>query len=163
VVKQAPAVRHSGRLRVRGKRFAIIASRFNSSLTRALVAGAADTLRRAGVSDRRIRVVWVPGAFELPVIARQLAGKHPRPSAIIAVGALIRGETTQHEVIANAAAQGLASVSVDTGIPVTFGVIVAETPAQAAARAGGSAGHRGREAAQAALAVLECIEQLNHH
>jgi 6,7-dimethyl-8-ribityllumazine synthase len=141
----------------RGKTFVLVASAFYPSISRALIAGATRTLRAAGASAAAIDVLWAPGCFELPVLARRAAARRPAPDAIIALGALIRGQTAQYEVIANAAAQGLVQLSVATGIPVTFGVIVAETPAQALARAGlgkRPAGHRGEEAAAAALNLL---------
>ena len=143
---------------VRGKRFVLIASQFNESITRALIRGAQATLQSAGVSTRHIRLLWVPGAFELPVVAARVARTPPRPHAIIALGTLIRGQTPQYEVLAHAVAQGLSQVSVETGIPVTFGVIVATTVAQARARAGGSMGNRGKDAALAALAVLHLFD-----
>ena len=142
-------------------RVTIIASQFNESLSRALVRGAQDVLRRAGVPAAGIRVLWVPGAFELPVVAAQIAGSRRRPNAIIAVGALIRGQTPQYEVLAHAVAQGLTQVAVGAAIPVTFGVIVAENAAQARARAGGAMGNRGAEAAMAALAVLRLFEEIS--
>jgi 6,7-dimethyl-8-ribityllumazine synthase len=98
--------------------------------------------------------------FELPVVAARIARSRPRPHAIIALGALIRGQTPQYEVIAHAVAQGLVQVAVSTSIPVTFGVIVATTLAQAKARAGGPMGNRGEEAAMAALAVLRLFDGL---
>lgn len=143
------------RISVRGKRFAVVASRFNPSLTRNLVQGALRVLHRAGVLPGAIHVAWVSGAFELPVMAARLAKRQPRPHAIIALGALVKGATVQYEVIASAVAHGLMNVSVSSGIPVSFGVIVAETAAQAKARAGGQMGNRGSEAAQAVLSVLE--------
>ncbi|MBI3020383.1 MAG: 6,7-dimethyl-8-ribityllumazine synthase [Candidatus Omnitrophica bacterium] len=151
-------MRHRGP-RQRGERFVIIASQFNRSITRALVVGATDVLRRSGASSRNIRLLWVPGAFELPVVASRLAAGRPRPHAIIALGALIRGETLQYEVIAHAVAQGLTEVSVRTGVPVTCGLVVATTFAQAKARAGGASGNRGTEAAMAALDVLQLFDQ----
>ena len=141
------------------KQFVVLASEFHPAIARALVRGATDTLRRHGVSDAHVRLLWVPGAFELPVFAARLARRRPTPDAIIALGCLIRGETPQYEVIAHAVAQGLSQVSVMTGVPVTFGVIVAATLAQAKARAGGSSGHRGKEAALAALAVLSLLDR----
>ena len=145
----------------RGKQqFVIIASQFNRSITRALIRGATQALRRAGVSDHQIDVRWVPGAFELPIACAQAARSHPRPQAIIAVGVLLRGETPQYEVLAHAVAQGLMQVSVNERLPVTFGVIVARTLAQAKARAGGAMGNRGADAALAALAVLRLLEKV---
>lgn len=108
----------------------------------------------------QIRVVAVPGAFELPVVAARAARMQPAPDAIIALGAIIRGETTQYDVIAHAVSQGLTQVAVQTGVPVTSGVIVAETLAQARARSGGSAENRGAEAARAALDLVHLLEQL---
>ena len=143
-----------------GKRFVIIASRFHPSISRVLVRGATAVLRRAGAAGSSIRLLWAPGAFELPVIACRVARSRPRPNAILALGALIRGDTPQYEVIAHAVAQGLSQVSVETGIPVTFGVIVATTLPQAMARAGGAFGNRGQEAAYAALDVLRLFETL---
>jgi 6,7-dimethyl-8-ribityllumazine synthase len=141
-------------------RFVIIASQVNSSITRALASGAAGVLRRSGVPSRHVRLLWVPGAFELPVVAARLAEGRRAPDAIVAVGALIRGHTPQYEVIAHAVAQGLSEVSVKTGIPVTFGIIVATTLAQAKARAGGVMGNRGAEAATAALATLRLLDDI---
>ncbi|MBI2104545.1 MAG: 6,7-dimethyl-8-ribityllumazine synthase [Candidatus Omnitrophica bacterium] len=143
----------------RGKRFVLLASQFHPAIARSLVRGATDTLIRAGAARSRIRLLWAPGAFELPVIAARAAGGRPRPHAIIALGSLIRGETPQYEVLAHAAADGLSQVAVKTGIPVTFGVIVAQTAAQARARAGGAMGNRGAEAAEAALAVLRLFQR----
>lgn len=139
----------------RGKRFVLLASQFNRAITLRLVRGATDVLRRSGASIARIRVVWVPGAFELSVAAALAAKRRPRPDAILALGALIRGDTPQYEILAHAVAHGLTHVSVNSGIPVTFGVIVAENVAQARARAGGVKGNRGEEAALAALAMLQ--------
>jgi len=168
-------------MKVRGKRFIIVASQFNTAITQALVRGARDILQRAGASSRDVRLVWVPGAFELPVVAARLASSRPRPHAIIAVGAILRGETPQYEVLAHAVAQGLTQVAISAVIPVTFGVVVAQTLAQARARAaglsaapkarakgaaqagqaGGTVGNRGAEAAMAALAVLHLFETMD--
>ena len=137
----------------------IVASRFHPSISQALVLSACMVLKRHGVSTRQVRLLWVPGAFELPVVTARVAVARPRPDAIIAVGTLIRGQTRQYEVIAQAVAQGLAQVSVQTGIPVTFGVIVASTLAQAKARADGAQGNRGAEAALAALEVLHVFDR----
>jgi len=143
----------------RGKRFVLIASQFHRSLSQSLVRGAARILQQSGASARNIRILWVPGAFELPVVASRVARSRRRPHAIVALGTLIRGDTPQYQVIAHAVAQGLTQVSVETGIPVTFGVVVAETLAQARARAGGTVGNRGVEAAHAALAVLHLLDR----
>lgn len=138
-------------------RVVIIAAQFHSAIARGLVRGATETLRRGGMPQAGIRVLWVPGAFELPVVASRVARTTSPPQAIIALGALIQGETPQYEVIAHAVAHGLTAVAVETGIPVTFGIIVASTLAQAKARADGSLSNRGAEAAAAALALMQLL------
>lgn len=138
----------------------LLASQFNRSVTLQLIRGATALLRRHGASGRDIRVVWVPGAFELPVTAARVAKSRRRPDAIIALGAVIRGGTSQYQVLAHAAAHGLCQVSVNTGVPVTFGIIVAESLTQARARAGGPMGNRGEEAASAALEVVGLLDSL---
>ena len=135
-------------------RVVIVASRFNESVTKALAVGAVDACRRRGIAPSAIRTLWVPGAFELPVAAAQAASRL-KPSAIVAVGCLIKGETSQYAAIGQAVAGGLAQVSVSTKIPVGFGVIIAESFQQAKARAGGRRGNRGAEAAEAALDMME--------
>lgn len=144
---------------LRGKRFILLASRFNESITRALVAGSRTTLERYGVLRANIRTLWVPGAFELPVAAASVAAAQ-QPDAIIALGCVIKGETPQYRAIGHAVSVGLAQVSVSRRIPVTFGVIVADSFAQARARAGGRVGNRGSEAALAALAMVDFQRQL---
>ena len=145
----------------KGRRFVIVASQFHPAIARALVRGATGALRRAGASSRQIRLLWVPGAFELPVVAARATRIRPRPDAIIALGALIRGQTPQYEVLAHAVAQGLSQVAVSARLPVTFGLIVAKTLTQARARAGGSMGNRGAEAAMAAVATLQLLKRLS--
>ena len=140
-------------------RIVIVASRFNQALSEALAAAAKHELQCAGIPASQIRLVWVPGAFELPVVVSRIARSRQHPDAVIAVGVLVKGKTSQYQVLANAVAQGLTTVSCQTGIPVTFGVIVAETTAQAAARARPGPRNRGVEAARATLDVLWSIEQ----
>ena len=152
---RAPLPRSRPRPASRRGPFIILAARVYAPIARRLVQGATRALRAAGVPPDRIRVIQVPGAFELPVAAARAADARPRPAAVIALGALIRGQTPQYAVLASAVAHGLTAVAVQTRIPVTCGVIVAETAAQAAARAGGAEGNRGAEAANAALAVLD--------
>lgn len=148
-------------------RVVVLASQCNAPITRALVRGATDVLRRHRIAARRIRLVWVPGAFELPVVAARIAASRRPPEAIIALGAILQGETIQYEVLAHAVAESLAHVAVRSRIPVTCGVVVAKTPAQARARAGlsrhgreGAMGNRGAEAAEAALAVVSLFHRL---
>jgi 6,7-dimethyl-8-ribityllumazine synthase len=134
----------------RGCRVAIVASRFHEEIGRRLVEGARAALRRQGVADKDVLVVWVPGAFELPQAALALARRRA-VDALVCVGCVIRGETPHFDYVAGEAARGLAEVGRLTGLPVTFGVITANTHAQAAERAGGRVGNRGEEAALAAL------------
>jgi 6,7-dimethyl-8-ribityllumazine synthase len=136
------------------KRFVLVASKFHHDLTRELVRGATAALRQAGVSSRQIRTVWVPGAFELPAAAARIARQRPQPDAIIAMGVIIKGQTPQYAALAHAVVDGLSVLSVTAAIPVTCGVIVAESFAQAVARVGGAMGHRGAEAAAAALEMV---------
>ena len=142
------------------KRFTILAAHFYPDITHALVQGAVRVLEQHGVPRRQIQEVDVPGTFELPLVASRVAQHRPRPHAIIAVGALVRGDTPQYEVIAHAVGQGLMRVALEAGIPVTFGVIIATTLAQAHARAGGALGNRGAEAAQAAVELVRLFETL---
>ena len=130
-------------------RIVIVASRFNEPITRGLVRGARARLRQAGLVNGAVSEMWVPGAFELPLAASMAAAN--RPEAIVAVGCLIKGQTPQYEAIGQAVANGLMQVSVTCQVPVGFGVVIAESVAQARARAGGTMGNRGEEAAAAAL------------
>ena len=139
-------------------RVVILASQFHPALSRALIRGAQTALRRAGVPERGIRLVRVPGSFELPMAAAAIAQRAPRPHAIIALGALIRGETPQYALLAQAVIHGLMHVALHARLPVTCGVIVAQDLAQAQARAGGSMGNRGAEAADAALDLLPLFQ-----
>ncbi len=141
----------------RRKRFVLIASQFHLPLTQALVDSATRTLRQAGVTSRHLRLVWVPGAFEIPFAAADAIHHRPRPDALIALGVLIRGHTPQYAVLAHAVAQGLMHVGIGARVPVAFGVIIAETVAQARARAHG-AENRGAEAAAAALQMV-CVKR----
>jgi 6,7-dimethyl-8-ribityllumazine synthase len=139
-----------GPLNGAGLRLAIVVSRFNEFITERLLQGAIETAYECGVADRDIDVVWVPGAFELPTAALWLADSR-RYDAIACVGAVIRGETPHFDFVAGEAARGIADVARESGLPVTFGVITADTLAQAQARAGGAAGNKGREAMLAAI------------
>jgi 6,7-dimethyl-8-ribityllumazine synthase len=131
----------------------IVASRFHEAITVRLVNGARGALLRHGVRAADVRVVWVPGAFELPQAAARLA-RGGAVDALVCVGCVIRGETPHFEYVAGEAARGISEVGRSTGVPTTFGVITADTREQAEARAGGAAGNRGAEAALAALELL---------
>jgi 6,7-dimethyl-8-ribityllumazine synthase len=131
-------------------RFAVVAARFNEAISKKLADGAVAALGESGVRPERIDLHWVPGSFELPLAAMTLA-RTRRYAAIVCVGVVIRGQTPHYEYVAGAAAQGLSRVALETGVPVTFGVITSLTEEQAWDRAGGAVGHRGEEAARAAL------------
>ena len=128
----------------------IVAARFNEIIVNKLLGGAVDGLVRHGVDEKNITAAWVPGAFEIPVIASKMAqsGKY---DAIICVGAVIRGDTTHYDYVCNEAAKGIASVGLSTGVPVIFGIITTETIEQAIERAGTKAGNKGYESAVSAI------------
>lgn len=140
-------------------RVAIVVSRYNERITRRLLQGAEDALREAGLPADSVEVVWVPGAFELPVAA-EAAAASGRYSAIVALGCVIRGETLHFEYVAGEATRGLGSVARTHRIAVGFGVLTTDDQAQALARAGGDAGNKGHEAAMAALETATQLERL---
>ena len=143
---------------VKGKRFGIVASRFNDFITKDLVNGCLDTLLRHGARDEDISLTWVPGAFEIPLLAQRLA-KSKSLDAVICLGAIIRGSTPHFEYIASETAKGIAKVSLDTGLPVIFGIITADTIEQAIERAGTKDGNKGRNAALNAIEMANLIKQ----
>ena len=148
-----------GDLQARDLRFAILASRFNESVVDALVRGALDALRRHGASDKQVDVIRVPGAYDMPLVARRLAQSR-RYDAIVAVGAVIRGQTPHFDYVAGECASGLARVSAETGVPVTFGVLTTENTEQALDRAGGKAGNKGADAAVSAIDLVTLLRRL---
>ncbi|MFH0912708.1 MAG: 6,7-dimethyl-8-ribityllumazine synthase [Candidatus Omnitrophota bacterium] len=148
-----------GNLIAKGKRFGIIASRFNDFITKELVAGCMDTLIRHGVGSEDLVVTWVPGAFEIPVVAQRLA-KSKSYDALICLGTVIRGSTPHFEYIAQEAVKGIAKVSLDTGLPVAFGIITADTIEQAVERAGTKEGNKGRDAALSAIEMANLLVQI---
>lgn len=141
------------------RKIGIVASRFNDFITTKLLEGAKSRLMQRGVSESNITVAWVPGSFELPFAAFQLA-KTGKFDAVICLGALIRGETTHFDFIAAAAANGIEQASRQSGVPVLFGVLTCENVEQAMERVGGKAGHKGEEAAMAALEMANLNGQL---
>ena len=148
-----------GSLSAAGRRFAVVASRFNSRVVELLVSGAVDCLRRHGADD--ITVVRVPGAWEIPQAAEELALAEPRYDAIVALGVVIRGETPHFDYICSSCSRGLASLSKRHRIPVGFGVLTCDTSQQAEERAGGKAGNKGWEAALAALEMADLFARLH--
>jgi len=143
-----------GRFDAKGKRLALVASRFNAFFTKELLAGAHDCLRRHGVPESDVDVAWVPGSFEIPLAAKRLAATG-RYGAVVCLGCLIQGDTPHFEYLASEVSKGIAHVSLDSGIPVVFGVITAETLEQAMERAGTKAGNKGFDAAATALEMID--------
>ena len=138
---------------------AIVASRFNEFITTKLVGGAEDCLLRHGVDADDISLAWVPGAFEIPLIAKKLADSK-KYDAVICVGAVIRGDTSHYDLVCNESAKGIAQVELATGIPVLFGVITTENIEQAIARAGSKAGNKGYDCALSAIEMVNLMKQL---
>ena len=144
----------------RGQRFAVVVARFNEPISKKLLDGALAALASHGVSGEAVEVHWVPGSFELPQAARALAGTG-RFAGIVCVGTVIKGATPHFDYVCAAAAQGISRVGLDTGVPVTFGVITALTEEQAWERAGGAVGNRGEEAALAALEMAGWLRSVH--
>ena len=143
-----------------GRRFAIVASRFNEAITGRLAEGAMDALVRHGAAFEDVDLVWVPGAWELPVAARRLLGSD-RYSALVAVGAVIRGETPHFDYVAGEASRGLSTASAEFDVPIWFGLLTCDTMAQAEARAGGAHGNKGWDAALAALEMADLFDRID--
>ncbi len=140
-----------------GMRVGIIASRFNSFIVEKLLDGAVDGLVRHGVEDKNITAVWVPGAFEIPVVAKKMA-ESDKYDAVIAVGAVIRGSTSHYDYVCSEVSKGIAQVGMSTGKPVLFGVITTENIEQAIERAGSKAGNKGYDCALAAIEMINAME-----
>ena len=149
-----------GDLNGQGLRVAVVVARFNEIVTRQLLAGAVDTLTRHGVGDEDISIAWVPGAFELPVVAKSLA-QTGRYDSVICLGAVIRGETDHYGIVAGQASAGIRAVGMDTGVPTIFGVLTTENMDQAMNRAGGKSGNLGSNAAAAAIETARLIQAIN--
>ncbi|MDQ2665973.1 MAG: 6,7-dimethyl-8-ribityllumazine synthase [Gemmatimonadota bacterium] len=143
-----------------GRRYAVLASRFNNSITSRLADGAMDALIRHGAAAEDVDLVWVPGAWELPFAARRLA-QTERYNAIVVVGAVIRGDTPHFEFVAGEASRGLADASSEYEIPIGFGLLTTDNMEQAEARAGGEFGNKGWDAAIAALEMSDLFERLD--
>ncbi len=148
-----------GNLIAKGKRFGIVASRFNDFMTKELVSGCVDTLIRHGASDQDLAVSWVPGAFEIPLVAQRMVNTKSF-DAVICLGTVIRGSTPHFDYIASEVAKGIANLSSKTGVPVIFGVITADTIEQAVERAGTKDGNKGRDAALSAIEMVNLLEKI---
>jgi 6,7-dimethyl-8-ribityllumazine synthase len=148
---------YKGSLDASGKRFALVAARFNEALVQNLVEGSIDALGRLGAEENDVDLYWVPGSFEIPFTARAAArtGKY---DAVIALGVVIRGDTPHFDLVAGEAARGIARVGQETGVPTVFGVVTADTAEQAAERCGGKRGNRGWDAVSSAVELVNLSE-----
>jgi 6,7-dimethyl-8-ribityllumazine synthase len=142
-------------------RFAIVVAKWNESVTRKLLDGAVTTLREHGVADEAIDVAWVPGAFEIPLVAQRMAASG-RYQAVICLGAVIRGETSHDQHINRAVSTAISLIALETGIPVLFGLLTCETMEQAIHRAGGNVGNKGSECAAAALEMIGLLKTMTN-
>lgn len=147
-----------GNLDAKGLKFAILVSRFNSIITERLLGGALDALKRTGCAEQDITVVWVPGSWELPVTAKELATQGY--DALICLSAVIRGDTPHFDYVAGEAAKGLGNVASQSGVPVAFGVLTTNTVEQAIDRAGAKSGNKGFDAAMTAIEMANLLRQL---
>ena len=147
---------YEGKLVAHGARIGIVASRFNEFITAKLLGGAQDALLRHEVREEDIEVAWVPGAFELPLMAAKMA-RSGRYDAVLCLGAVIRGATSHYDLVCNEAAKGVAAVGLETGVPVLFGVVTTETIEQAIERAGTKAGNKGYDCAVSALEMVDLL------
>ena len=152
---------HEGRLIALPGRYAIVVARYNESITSRLLSGAVETLVASGVAEDSIDVAWVPGAFEIPLAAGAMA-RSGRFRAVLCLGAVIRGETTHDEHINRAVSLAISELSLETGLPVLFGVLTCNNLEQAIHRAGGNVGNKGVECAEAALRMADLLDQLAH-
>ena len=150
-----------GELSARDVRVACVAARFNDFVVEPLLRGALDALNRHGVTDKQIEIVRVPGAFEIPIVARKLALSR-RFDAVIALGAVIRGDTPHFDYVAGECAAGLARIALETAVPVAFGVLTTDTVEQAMDRAGGKAGNKGADAALTAIEMVSLLRKLEN-
>ncbi len=149
-----------GDLTIRNARVGIIVARFNSFITESLLSGAVDTLVRHGADEKDIRTVYVPGAFEMPLVAKRMAASK-RYDTIIALGAVIRGGTPHFEFVAGECTKGIAQVGMEFDLPIAFGVLTVDSIEQAIERAGTKAGNKGAEAAMSAIEMVNLLQKLD--
>jgi len=149
-----------GELLARDLRFAFIAARFNDFVVEPLIRGAMDALKRHGAAEKQIEIVRVPGAFDIPIVARKLALSR-RYEALIALGAVVRGHTPHFDYVAGECASGIARIALESGVPIAFGVLTTDTMEQAVDRAGGKAGNKGADAALVALEMANLLRRLD--
>ena len=148
-----------GKLVAKGMRVGIVAARFNEFITSKLLSGTLDGLVRHDVQEEDIHVAWVPGAFEIPLIASKMAGSG-KYDAVICLGAVIRGSTSHYDYVCNEVSKGIAAVGLDSGIPVLFGVLTTENIEQAIERAGTKAGNKGYDCALSAIEMVNLIREI---
>lgn len=149
---------YEGKLISKGQKFGVIVGRFNEFIGGKLLTGALDGLKRHGVEEDDIEIAWVPGAFEMPLIAKRMASTK-KYDAVICLGAVIRGATPHFDYVSNEVTKGIASVSLDTGVPIVFGVLTTDTIEQAIERAGTKAGNKGYEAAVTAIEMSNLLNE----
>jgi 6,7-dimethyl-8-ribityllumazine synthase len=148
-----------GVLQGKGYKFAVVVARFNEFITGKLLEGAQDAMKRHGVNDADIDIAWAPGSFEIPLVAKKLA-ETKKYDAIICLGAVIRGATPHFEYVANEVSKGIARVGLDSGLPVTYGIVTADNLEQAIERAGTKAGNRGFDAAVNAIEMVNLLKAI---
>ena len=148
-----------GMLTVTSEKFCIVAARFNEFITEKLLSGALDELKRHGTAESNIDVIWCPGAFEIPLVAKK-AAKSGKYSAIIALGAVIKGSTSHYDYVCAEVSKGIASVGLETEIPVIFGVLTTDNIEQAIERAGTKSGNKGADAAKSAIEMVSLIKKI---
>ena len=151
--------RHEGRLDARGMKVGLVVSRFHEALASRLLEGAVDCLVRHGAAEEDLRVVRVPGVFEIPLLAQRLA-RSGKVDSVVCLGVLIRGETPHFDLVAAETARGVARAGLDSGVPVVLGIVTAESADQAAERAGGKVGNRGFDAALSAIEMVDLLRRL---
>lgn len=148
-----------GKLLAEGQKIAIVAGRFNEIITNKLLGGAIDAFKRHGGDENNIDVAWVPGSFEIPLVAKKMA-ESKKYDAVICLGAVIRGATAHFEMVANETTKGIAAAGMQTGVPIIFGVLTTDNIEQAVERAGSKAGNKGFEAATTAIEMVNLLKQI---
>lgn len=150
---------YEGKLTAESVKIGIVCARFNEFITSRLLGGALDGLKRRGVDDDDVSVAWVPGAFEIPIVAKRMA-KSGKYDAVICLGAVIRGSTSHYDYVCSEVSKGIAAVELETGVPVMFGVLTTENIEQAIERAGSKAGNKGSECAEGAIEMVNLLREI---
>ena len=148
-----------GKLIAEGQKIAIVAGRFNEIITNKLLGGAVDAFKRHGGEEENIDLAWVPGAFEIPLVAKKLA-ESKKYDAVVCLGAVIRGATPHFDMVANETTKGIAAAGLQTGVPIIFGVLTTDNIEQAVERAGSKAGNKGSECAEGAIEMVNLIREI---